>query len=266
MVSSPPSVSAFLERHSFAGDDSRVSAPSFVGTARFNGVIAFSNRSRSDVARCLPPGLELAANRSSAPDVHPLVFLFGEQTEGGTVFAGLTLPLGLRYHELALAVPFVKHSSGTRLHTWIARMYSSYFPATWNGNAYYGFAKEMAQMEQHGGLFVATGDDGKLLVHASVESTATWSNDPASEIPHFDAMREVFALPIVGRKASGDLVCSYFGFDFDDARVRACDASVFVDRPIVGGLATGDYPDVASGSIEVSGMAWRLSWPTSCRF
>src|SRR5215468_7354552 len=168
---------SFLGKESFAGScaDRNTFTGSFVGQAAFNGCIAFCNWRREDVARVLPAELELAANTSPAPEWHPVVFIFGEQTEGATIFAGLTFPMGISYHEFAVAIPFVKHRRGRNLHTFVPRMYSSFFPATWAGNAHYGLAKEMASMRQQGPLFDVTTPDGTQLLHASVEPAGEWA-------------------------------------------------------------------------------------------
>src|SRR5579862_3418974 len=81
---------------------------SFVGQATFNGCIAFANWPRRDVERLLPPELQLATNVSSTPQLHPLAFIFGENSDGATIFGAMTLPLGVRYFEFALTIPFVQ--------------------------------------------------------------------------------------------------------------------------------------------------------------
>jgi len=238
----------------------------FAGAASFAGCILFSNQPRETVARLLPPDLELGVNLSPVPDLHPLVFLFGSQTEGSTIFGGITVPLGVAYQELALAVPCVRHRGGRRLHLYVPRMYSSYFPSTWNGRQLYGYGKRMGRMRWQGPMFLLTSEDGELLLHASVATSKRWSSASGSRLPHFDEMRSVFSLPVVGRKPDGAYVCSYFDWDFADAQVRHVDACAVVDQPLVDGLDAGTYPDVSFGSFEVRGMTWRLSWPEACRF
>jgi hypothetical protein len=260
-------MNTFLTKEAFPGPcvDVKTSSVTFVGQARFNGCITFCNWLRSDVEALLPAELELPAN-TAATNVHPVAFIFGEQTEGATIFAGITFPLGVQYHEFAMAIPFVKHRRGRYLHTFIPRMYSSYFPAIWHGNTYYGLAKEMASMRWQGAVFLATASDDRLLLHAAVEARGPWSPGRTCELPNFQAMRAVFALPIVGRKSDGAYVCSYFGLDFGEAAVRPGDAWVSIDAALIGGLRPRRSHDVAAGTFEVRGMIWRLSWPSACRF
>lgn len=257
----------FLDRSSFLGPSiNGTSAISFLSQATFGGCIAFANLPRRDVERLLPLELELAANTSSTPEWHPVVFIFGEVTEGAGMLGGFTLPLGVNYHEFGIAIPFVTHRNGQNLHTYIPRMYSDHTAATWTGNTYFGFSKEMAAMRWQGPLFVITTQDGALLLHAAVEPGTSWLPGGSCELPNFVAMQGVFALPVVGRKSNGTYVCSYFGWDFSEALVRAADSYVSIDAPLVAGLTPRRCHDVASGSFEVRGMKWKLSWPSSCRF
>ncbi len=173
-------------------------------------------------------------------------------------------PLGLRYHEVALAIPFVKHRRGRYLHTHVPRMYSSSPPANWNGNANYGLAKRMATVTARGSFRIVTDEGGRLLLHALVEPRGTWRTMEDAPGAPLRAMRDAVALPIVGRTAAGTYVTSYFQWDFDGtvARPVACDVSI--DVPLAEGL--GPQSGRAEESFEVRGMSWRLSWPLPCRF
>jgi hypothetical protein len=258
-------IEPFLDRSAFRGPCVGVEAfrGSFVGQARFNGCIVFCNWPRRDVAKLLPDDLELAANFSATPHLHPVAFVFGDQTEGATLYAGLGLRVGISYQEFALAVPFVRHAAGRYLHTYLPRMVSSHFPATWSGNVYYGFPKRMGHMWWQGPVFLMTDDAGRLLLHAQVESAGAWR--PGAGIAELDRVRAVFGLPVLGRLAAGRYVCSYFDWDFAHARVRPIDALISIDSPFADRLEPGSHPDVASASFRVEGMAWRLSWPGPCR-
>ena len=257
----------FLDRSAFPGPaiDLAASGASFAAQARFNGCIVVTNWPRVDVARLLPSELALAANASATPDLHPVIFVFGEQTEGAVIFARLPVPAVPDYREFALAIPFVRHRDGHHLHVHVPRMYSSHFPATWNGNVHYGLGKAMACMEWRGPMFLMTSETGELLVHAALEPTGDWVSGAAAELPHLAALRAIFSLPVVGRKVDGRLVCSWWGWEFGDALVRPLDALVSIDAPLVEGLPVGTCADAPGGSFEVRGMAWKLTWPGPCR-
>ena len=262
------SMDLFLGTGSFSGRSRRQNAsrPSFVGQATFNGCIAFTNWMRHEVEKLLPPELELATTTSSTTHFHPVVFIFGEQTEGTALFGGFTIPLGVAYNEFGMAIPFVKHRRGPYLHTFVARMYSSYFPATWNGNVHYGFSKEMAKMRWQGPVFTLTTEHDTPLLHIGVESGGAWLRGTFRDLENFEAVRDIFALPVVGRKSNGAYVCSHFGWDFSDALVRAVKACISIDAPFVDGLTPCECHSVSSGAFDVRGMLWKLSWPSPCDF
>jgi hypothetical protein len=251
----------FLGREVFLGPFISEPSPTFVGQAVFNGCVAFCNWSREDVARVLPVDLELAVNASRAPGLHPLVFIFGEQTEGATIFGGVTFPLGVRYHEFGIAIPFVKYRRGQYLHTFVPLMCSSYFPATWAGNTHYGFSKIMASMWWTDSMFVMTRPDGALLFHGTVEPTSDWFPGIHCELPNFAGMRSIFDLPILGRRENGTFVQSHFGWDYTEARVRAARSAVSIDAALAEGLTPRICTSLRSATFEVQRMTWRLSWP-----
>jgi len=253
---------AFLGKRFFPGSfvNQDAARASWLARARFHGHIILMHWQRAEVERVLPAELALATNNSSTPDLHPVIFFFGALADTATIFAGITVPAVFTWTEFVAAIPFVTHRRGRYLHTYIPRIYSSYFPPLWHGNAHFGFSKQMASMRWHGPMFVLTSEDEVLLVHAVIEST------PTCNLSHFDTMREVFALPIVGRKATGEYVCSYFDWNFSDALVRPADSWISIDAPLVDGLTPRVCYDVDAGTFDVRGMLWQLSWPLAYRF
>src|SRR5215470_2719046 len=182
----------FLNKHAFFGPSITVDTVggSFAAEATFNGCIAFFNWPRKEVERLLPPDLELAVNRSATPDLHPVSLVFGDQTEGAWIVAGRRLPLGFNYQELTLAVPFVRHRQGRYLHTYVPRIYSSYWPVVWAGNVNYGLAKRMGTMGPEGPFFLLRSEDGALLLHAAVEAQGDWITGSRCDLPNFAAMQQ----------------------------------------------------------------------------
>jgi hypothetical protein len=79
-------------------------------------------------------------------------------------------------------------------------------------------------------------------------------------------MREIFALPMIGHRADGSYACSAFEWGFHDAMVRAADAWISIDAPLIAGLAPRQCAVTRSATFVVTAMRWRLSWPAACRF
>lgn len=259
---------SILDTHAFSGPSIGIDelGGSFAAEAMFSGHIAFFHWAREELSRLLPPELELAVSRSPAPDVHPVVLMFGDLTDGAWMVGGRRLALGFAYQELAVAIPFVRHRGGRYLHTYVPRMYSSYFPAVWTGNSLYGLGKRAGTITVEGPFFILTADDGAVLLHAAVEPRGGWVPGSTCDLPTVAELREMAALPVVGRLARGTYVSSYFGLDFTGAEVRPVDCAVSFDAPIIDGLTPRWCHDTVMGSFAVRGMAWRLSWPLPCRF
>ncbi len=246
----------------FLGDSiaASVAGATFVGQATFNGCIAVTTWPRRDVMALLSDGLTLAEH-AAGDDGHPVVFVFGEQTGGAVRVGGYPFPVGQDYREVCVAVPFVRHVHGRHLHTFIPRMYATYLPAVSNGNTHYGFSKRMASISWEGAFYLATSLTGALLLHIETEAVKS-AAAPAS----LAAVRAMFALPMLGRRADGRYVTSYFDWDFDTATVGTADVAVSIADGGLDAVAARRCPDLPSGSVAVRGMVWRLSWPMPCRF
>jgi hypothetical protein len=228
----------------------------------FNGWIACMAWPREAAAHCLPSDLALAP-AEPRPDVHPVVFFFGEQTATSLLFGGLVLPTGTSFRELGIAIPFVRVGRQPDLHIYVPGIYASYLPTVWVGNAHYGFAKTLAQLSWQGGLFVVTTPDGRLLGHAEVEASGPWTAAPAGCLPVLDAVHALFtAFPVIGRRTDGALVISRFAWDLGDASARPADTCVSLVAAFPPAVPPGRYPDLPGGSVEIRGLVWDLAWPT----
>jgi hypothetical protein len=239
----------------------RAAGREFVGEATFNGCVAVCDRPRREIGRWLPRGMRLTEPSPSERVDHAIVFLFGEQTRGTIHFGGVPIPLGIRYHEFALLVPNVRFGASTALHTFVARMYSSYFPAVWSGNAHYGFAKELARMRWSGSEFSLTSAGGQAAMRAVIESRTEWSRAVGSPSAAVSVMQLLNRLPVLGVRRDGRVMRSRFHFGLNVALVRDVDATITVGSPLVAGQPTGIYRAKKDGGFEVSDMSWRLSWP-----
>jgi hypothetical protein len=263
-----PVTAALLHADAFVGPAIGVAATrvSFAAQATFHGHIALLVWRREEVATALPADLELAANRSPTPELHPVLLILGEQTQGAWILADRTLPLGLRYQEVAVAIPFVKHRRGRYLHTHVPRMFSSSPSAIWNGNASYGLGKRMAALTSRGAFRILTDEGGKALLHMVVEPRGDWTGLSDDACAPLRAIRDAVTLPIVGRTVAGTYVTSYFEWNFDAAVVRPAACGLSIDGPLAEGLGPRWCRAEPGCAFEVRGMTWRLSWPVPSRF
>jgi hypothetical protein len=143
-------------------------------------------------------------------------------------------------------------------------MWSTYFPAVWEGNNRY-FAKDLATVRSTGDVFVAADRTGRPLLHAVVAGVGAWDRVRRESPPALAAIRDAFALPVLGRPADRRLAACYFDWDFDAASVRPVRASIWIDGPLVGDARPHVLEPAADDAVEVRDMTWRLSWPGSWR-
>jgi hypothetical protein len=235
----------------------------FVGEATFSGTIAVFNRPREEVAAILPRPLELVWNRSA--DVHPVVFLFGDQARGTTHFGGATFSLEVDYPEACFAIPFVRRSGGRYGHTLIAQMYTPHESAAWSGNRFYGYAKRQATLGWEDGRYVVADEQGQTIVGATLHASDRWSSADDLATPNLNEIRRFFALSILGRKADGELVSSYFHWDFAAAQVRPTVCTLEIASPLAPGGRPDRWTSSEAGAYDVRGMTWLVSWPQPFR-
>lgn len=231
------------------------------GQSRFDGCLAAVALPRDEVAALLPAELMLAA-RVDGGDTHPLVVMFGEQIDCAMVVGGLLVPTQLRYWEFCVAIPYVAHRAGRYLHTFVARMCSSWAPVVWDGSARFGYAKELADMRWDGAQFVLTAPDGSLRWHAAVTSEAEWARTTP---PGGTALAAALALPIAGRRGDGSWRESYFRLGHAEAQ-RPVQAVLHFDTPLVAGLAGRICHAPAGAAVAVRGLTWRITHPGECRW
>jgi len=257
-----------LDRSAFSGSvlDAHRAGARFAGTARFSGCFACTTWPRSALEKLLPPSLALAPNVSGTADVHPLLFLFGQQREGSILFGGMTVPMGQQFTEFGVAIPYVTRRDEPHLHTYVPRMYSSGFAQVRDGNVHYGFNKQQAALDHHGPIVTLSTSEGPLLWHAAVEAAGPWRRNGEAASASATALQAAFALPIIGRKESGRYVRSYFDLGWRDALIRPVRCAMSIDAPLIDGLDPQSCASATDGAVEVRGMLWRLSWPEQCEW
>ena len=220
------------------------------GEAIFSGCLSAIEFSRDAVASRLPAGVRLPPGNSVT---YPCLLAFGEQTGGTTFFGGFPVPWGIRYHELMIAVPFVRWEGAEGGHLFVLGMACDFWPAVWNGNVYYGFEKRFARMgSSQNHLTVA--DQG-----SEAGFDAVLRPRPGAVDMLLDRIRAAAALPVLGRRQDGIFVTSCFDWKFQGAAVTA--ASLEVTRGQY--LLTLPLTPLKrhDETCRIQGMCWRLGWP-----
>jgi hypothetical protein len=240
--------------------------------------MTFTNIDRDRVAELLPSGFQLAPRKTTrTPNVHPVILLFGDQTDGASVLPVVPLlpvvppqPSGVHYSEMILAVPFVRKTGGSGWHTYIIRMYLDNQVAVAAGLAY-GYQKEPAWIEWTGDyarIWNSNPLDGQDLLEGNFSWGAQWydGNDALQTIPNFQDMVNIMTTRLLGRTGSGpgsQSICSHFEWNLDQAKVARAETSYTMKAPFRSGMSawTGLSPfeNVNDGAVVVRGMRWRLA-------
>jgi len=226
-------------------------APTMIaGEAMFSGCLCTIDLARSIVASYLPDAVALPPESSAT---HPCLLAFGEQSAGTTFFGGFSVPWGIRYHELMVAIPSVSWAGAAGLHLFVTGMACDFWPAVWNGNVYYGFKKRFARMGWSGDRFAVAGEAGHRPFDAVLH--------PRPDVPPaIHRIRAAAALPVLGYRMDGVFVRSRFDWDFRGAVVEGASLEIPQGQHLPE-LPPTAHPVSNVDACRVRGMIWRLGWP-----
>jgi len=228
------------------------------GQSTYHGKIVFTNIARNIVADVLPQDLRLAANNSETPDLHPVVYLYGHQTNTKWVINGRKIPVGRDYQELILVIPFVQNVKGEKWHNYIVRIYLNDKAAREIGNKFFGYAKHDATFNETGTQFTVL-VDGRPTSHATVATLGPWqtSKDAERTLPNYRDIQTIFEMPVLGMKEERKtlrFICSYFEWRYDSVEVAPVRSQHHL-------LLSGSLTSVPEGAIAIRNLQWRIDHP-----
>ncbi|HWP65050.1 MAG TPA: hypothetical protein VNO26_03945 [Candidatus Limnocylindria bacterium] len=230
-----------------------------LGTADFRGVVVVLSLARERVRTWLPDHPDVQPLAGCDRRGQPAVILFGEQAHGETHLAGVRIPLGRSYRELAVAVPLADGEAGREPRTALLCMYADYFPAVWNGRMRYGFGKQLADIHRTPSAFVVARPHGGPLCMAVHDPAGPWS--AGTPAPLLRAVAGWLSGTLVGRTPAGRRVHSDSHWGLDGCRARPVRVSVRAFEALVGDLGPGELIDETAAAFEVDGVRWSLGWP-----
>jgi hypothetical protein len=269
-----PSTGPFVGPSDFVGTFIPKPTPATTGgNATYDGNIVFTNLDRTLVEAILPLELKLAQN-SIAPTLHPVIYLYGHPTNTSWIVAGTPIIVGPNYQELMLLVPFVQEQTGGRWHNYVIRMYLDDLNAIWIGNVFFAYAKEWGTSQESGTQVNEFDQAGTAKFQANIQLAGAWQSNAQAEVsvPNYPAIKTILTMPVVGRRSSGELVCSYFELNYAGATVAPAQSTHKFLDPFVAGMsgwvAIGSLSSVANGAVAVRGVNWRIEQPPApaCQF
>jgi hypothetical protein len=233
------------------GESPSLPLAAVAGQATFDGCLAVLDVPRESLVAMMPPGIALPDTASSSSQC---LLAFGEQRDSTAFVGGVSVPWGIRYHELMVAVPCLPRWGRPDAALFVLGMVCDAWWAVWNGNAYYGFQKDLAAMGWDGKRFVVSDHETGRTFDAVIGPGSTASRRGLTWI------ERAAALPVLGHHGDNRFVQSRFEWDFRQAAVE----------PAALHLALGSHfrplpmrgEDICPDRVyRVRDMRWRLSWP-----
>ncbi len=262
---------SFLGADDFAGDYIAKSGETTMGgSAIYEGRIVVSNQLRSQVEAVLPSDLQLAANTSTTPDVHPVMLIFGHQTKTGWVLpGGFEPPVGDDYSELILMIPFVQRLGRQKLHNYMVRIYLNDHWALVVGNWWYGLQKIDAGFAETPNSFEVFDGLGAQLFGLTITSSGNWiaSDDAQMNLANYQDLLTIIDMPVLGTLSwtpADQHVCTYFDWQVAAAEVRPIATRHKYAKAFAAGLDNWvgtEFSSVLDGAFEVRGLKWMLRMP-----
>jgi hypothetical protein len=223
---------------------------------------------KSDVEKMLGSNCVLDPSQPLAPEgKHPIIVMLGDQRKVGPSF----LPIAMNYHELTLAVPWVRRkggSCGARPLAHVGRLWLDRAAPVVGGWAF-GFPKILEDIRMSDESYeVRSLNSGRTLFAARfVVRGAAGSPD---DLPNFARVRPIFEQPFLQRLfVFGPTCWLNMNFHIDRSTVQPIDFSLEVAPGAMPGLVERTY-QAKSIEAEVLGafrleVPWSLSWPLRCR-
>jgi hypothetical protein len=230
--------------------------PSWVAETLFSGVIAELQLPRRSVERLLPPELCLGPAASRRRTV-PVLVAFGNHTGSAVHMAAMQVRTGVSFHEVFFGVRCLIATSRTPV-MFVPLMYCDEPVSTWSGNALYGFNKTTAAMEWLGGSFLVEGEDGRVILRATIDTAGAMR----AGMPR---CLEAAKLRVLGRRRQdGAYAESRFAWEWVPANVTGVRVMVAIEAAIAPGIEPGDFFASPRSAALVTDLRWRISWPNRC--
>jgi len=228
------------------------------------------------VRNLLPASLELGKQTLTSPGTHPVVLFFHDLYRGNLAFPNL-IP-SLTYYEHSIGVPFTYISA-----PWLApgspgpyyympRLYLNSLSPMAGGRLWWGFAKDLGQIEVTSGRYTVSDLAGRRLTSLGWDTEQLGEVRPVTAYPNFEPVRQMLNQPLISLAPLGVgpfLMLSHFDKNWDVATLRPLRTSVEVDLAFLPGYECARYPasgwapgidEVVTGSYELR-SPWRLSLP-----
>jgi hypothetical protein len=243
------------------------------GQSDYSGTIVVTMVDRNLVNSVLPAGTSLAPTMTPS-SMHPVIYLMGFQGKLSAVDNGQVIPtLYPGYREMSLLIPFVVLNNGANWHNYVVRMYLPPDAPVeiLGGNLCCGYHKVPAFLD-----YQRTGSVSNHAVQ-TWDLLSTWFTDTISRqgpyvgtgqaggaVPRLADLQTIFQMPILGSSSSGNFICTYWDWNFSQAKVAPAASAFQFVNPFTSGMygwtALGTLTNAANGAVAIRHLRWRLDF------
>jgi Acetoacetate decarboxylase (ADC) len=212
------------------------------------------------VNQILPRMLELAPQDWTAPGLHPVLFMFGRQSNVRPNFVPVP---GLFYEELIVAIPYIQWRDDRYAYrgpyVYPPRLYLDHLLPTLLGWIP-GYPKRLARIRAEEHTFqVSHLFRDQPVIHARFSSKG--EPRPMGDFPLFSATAAMLGQPILGKAfLVGPFVGTFLNFELERALIQPADAELWIDRQFLGGLPVGKIQTPGIDEVPLGAFRFIVPW------
>ncbi|MBI1881394.1 MAG: hypothetical protein HYR94_24710, partial [Chloroflexi bacterium] len=220
------------------------------------------------VQSILPKWLNFAPPPDITADKYPVIFTFAQERRVRFEWGIITSP-SIEHKEVGVGVPWVQLTeTGQGPFYSFPQLYLDKLLPVILGKYWWGFAKQVANIQTSDGFYAAV-KDNRLLV--SGEFKPCGEPGKPSDFPFFEAMAKQKLLqetPVVDKTFFGSYLCAKLNRDTEKTVIQPVEAKVQIADAFLPGLPLGEYTvkginEVPMGALHMR-APWTMSMPMSC--
>jgi Acetoacetate decarboxylase (ADC) len=221
-----------------------------------------------NIRSMLPSGLKLGKQHITLESKHPVLLAFGQHrharlTEFQFLFDNVT------YLESSISIPFVQfkeeqqESSGKNF-IYMPRLYLNNFRATLGGNLFWGFNKELGNINPEN-QFSQTYQVNSYIYDQPITSLnfeISGNCGNPSDFLNFSVIRKMMDQPLALKTMGGvgPYVRAHFDWNFDKAKIQPIKATVNIFQQYVPGLELGTFSVEGIDKVELGAFQMENPW------
>lgn len=221
----------------------------------------------NNVISMLPSGLKLGEQHITSTATHPVLLAFGQHRNAGLTEFQFLFD-NVTYLESSLSVPFVQfegqQKNAGENFIYMPRLYLNDLRATLGGNLFWGFNKELGNInpksESSQAYQVNSHIFDQPITSLNFELSGNCGN--TSEFPNFSVVQTMMNQPLILKtmRGFGPYVRANYDWNFGQASIQPIQATVNIFQQYVSGLKPGTYSIEGIDQVELGAFQMENSW------